>query len=134
MFQVKALNEETKQVLDFYVSDSMTDFEQCLDYIRYGWPRNWRRVNHSLISSEENSPPPRVEMKYVILTDESGVEHTVVFDKSINHDYMALAVQHMKEEYYKPVSAGFTNGILCYGNSETLRLDSREEDTVKVYG
>ena len=136
MIQVKALNEETNKVLDFYVSNTLPDlslFIECLNYIRYGWSRNWRCVDHTHVSTSEDSQPPRYEMKYIIFEDESDKEHILVFDKSINHDYMALAFGHMSDEYYKPVSAGFTNGISCYGESETLRIASRETDTGLVY-
>lgn len=137
MRHIQALNEETKKVLSFYISPTIKDmeaFNECLNYIRYGWARNWRRVDHTVISTEEESTVPRFEMKYIIFEGEDNVEHTVVFDKSINHDYMSLAIQHMTDEYFKPVSAGFTNGISCYGNSETLRISSRESDTGSLYG
>ena len=34
----------------------------------------------------------------------------------------------MDDQFRKKVSAGFTNGISCYGRSETLNLDSSAQD------
>lgn len=138
MIKVVARNEETKSLLDFYVSNNIPNlqsFMDCLNQIRYGYPRNWRRIDHTPISSETDTNPPRVRMKYIVLRDERNKdnEYMVVFDSSINHDYMELAVSSMRDDvFYRPVSAGFTNGLTCFERSETLNLDSRPEEDTKL--
>ena len=76
------------------------------------------------------------EMKYVVVWSEAG-EHLFVFPKSINHDSFAEVLSYIKEGttrnwnriHRSPVSAGFTDGLTCYGRSETLGLGSRVIDT-----
>ena len=137
MIKVVAQNEETKNLLSFYVSNNIPDlqsFMDCLNYIRYGYPRNWRRIDHTPISSHPDTNPPRAQMKYIVLRDEKNEhEYMVVFDTSINHDYMELAVSSMQDDvFYRPASAGFTDGLTCFGRSETLNLDSRPEEDTKL--
>lgn len=75
------------------------------------------------------------EMKYVVVEDEGGAEHLFVFPKAFDHDAFAEVLSHIKtggrnwtRQYRKPVAAGFTDGIRCYGRSETLDLSSRKID------
>lgn len=76
-----------------------------------------------------------IEMKYVVAKDESGNEQIFIFPKQIDHDafaevlsYIKTGGRNWKREYREPVSAGFTDGLKCYGRSETLNLDSRQID------
>ena len=76
------------------------------------------------------------EMKYVVTKDESGAEHLFIFPKQIDHDAFAEVLSHIKtggrnwkREYREPVSAGFTDGVECYGRSETLGIGSRSQDS-----
>lgn len=74
------------------------------------------------------------EMKYVVVKTDVG-EQIYVFPKQIDHDafaevlsYIKMGGRNWKREYREPVSAGFTDGVECYGRSETLNLNSRSID------
>ncbi len=77
------------------------------------------------------------EMKYVVVASEEQGEQLFVFPKNINHDYFAEILSYIKIDvgneldsvYREPISAGFTDGLNCYGRSESLDLGSRPEDT-----
>ena len=54
-----------------------------------------------------------------------------MFPSIFVHKEIAESLKHMK---LKPVSAGFcrlegNGGFICFGNSESLDLNSREEDS-----
>ena len=77
-------------------------------------------------------------MKYIVTRSEEGLEEIFIFCATINHDAMAEVIECIKNRtrepwhrvYRRPVSAGFVNAAgLCHGNSESLRLASRPEDT-----
>ena len=77
-----------------------------------------------------------VEMKYVVVDGKDDGEQLFIFPKTIDHDQFAdvlnfIKVGHdrnWKRIYRKPISAGFTDGVTCYGRSESLHLESRKED------
>ncbi len=77
------------------------------------------------------------EMKYVVVESEEQGEQLFIFPKNINHDSFAEILNYIKigESYNwkrvrrKPISAGFTDGVTCYGKSESLKLESRKSDT-----
>lgn len=77
-----------------------------------------------------------MEMKYVVVDSEAG-EQLFVFPKNIDHDEFASVLSYIKHGsarnweriYRKPIAAGFTDGVYCYGRSETLDLESRGVDT-----
>lgn len=85
-------------------------------------------------------------MKYICMSTEHRTEEIFVFPKSIDHDAMAEALSGIKDStrgawsrvFRVPISAGFVYKTgTCYGESETLGLESREEDTAilaKQYG
>jgi hypothetical protein len=73
-------------------------------------------------------------MKYIVTNNEKGIEEIFVFPSRYHHSDMADVVCHLKtfntpfdwERHYKePIAAGFTDGIICQGYSETLNLKSR---------
>lgn len=80
-----------------------------------------------------------LEMKYVVVKSDECGEQLFIFPKSINHDDFAEPLSYIKHRaghganwervFRQPVSAGFTDGVKCYGRSETLDLDSRPQDT-----
>lgn len=81
-------------------------------------------------------------MKYVVMQDESGKETIFIFDESIHHDCAEEVFGRIKDQthgrwnrvFRTPVAAGFTNGICCWGESETLKLKSRgiqDEELIK---
>lgn len=82
-----------------------------------------------------------LEMKYVVTEDAQGKQHLFVFPKVFDHDefsevlsYIKTGGRNWKREYRKPISAGFTDGNVCYGRSETLNLESRKEiDTALLH-
>lgn len=75
-----------------------------------------------------------IEMKYVVLKP-NDKELIFIFAKSIDHDRFVEAMEAMRygdksnweRLYPNPISAGFTDGVKCFGRSETLDLDSRKE-------
>ena len=78
-------------------------------------------------------------MKYICFQLASGVEEVILFPRTIHHDCFAQQQGGIKNQSYGnwervsrfPISAGFVDHSLkCYGNSETLNLTSRPEDTL----
>ena len=75
------------------------------------------------------------EMKYVVVSTETAGEQLFVFPKNIDHNSFAEVLSYIKvgtsqnwnREYREPISAGFTDGIKCYGRSESLDLKSRPD-------
>lgn len=71
------------------------------------------------------------------MVDEDSTEEIFVFPMSINHDAMAEALVGIKNKTSgdwrrirrTPVSAGFIANGICYGESVSLRLNSRPQDT-----
>lgn len=76
-------------------------------------------------------------MKYIVTKDEKGTLEIFTFSRAINHDCFAQAVAGIRNEMHGdyrrvrriPVSAGFVSGGICYGESLTLGLKSRDEDS-----
>ena len=75
-----------------------------------------------------------IEMKYVVLKSPAG-EQMFVFPAAVNHCDMARAIKSslvsprfsaaLTAHIHTPISAGFTDGVRCYGRSESLDLDAR---------
>lgn len=131
MHKIKAINTKTKEIETYYCSSSvpLEEFKESLSYIKHGHCRNWERVKREIIEVGENVTLNfRNEMKYVCTINEDGLKEIFFFDKHINHDYFYEVVGHIEDQFRKKVSAGFTNGISCYGRSETLNLDSNPSD------
>lgn len=131
MFKIKAINEKTKQIETYYCSSSvpLEEFKESLSWIKHGHHRDWERVKREVIEIEENVTLTfRNEMKYVCTIDEDNQKQIFFFEKHINHDWFYEVVGHMDDQFRKRSSAGFTNGISCYGRSETLNLDSNAQD------
>jgi len=76
-------------------------------------------------------------MKYIVTKNKEGKEEMFTFPNSINHDIMAEAVSHLKNQshgswfrvFRSVISAGFVSGGQCTGKSESLGLVSRPQDT-----
>lgn len=79
-------------------------------------------------------------MKYIMLVTDTGRSLPVLFTDSLIHESMAQAVMcrlwHDTGERCEPVSAGFVewrnNVPSVFGRSESLFLDSRPVDTVRI--
>lgn len=77
------------------------------------------------------------EMKYVVVNSKEAGDQIFIFPKNINHDAFAEVLSYLKHGnwqnweriYRRPVSAGFTDGVTCYGKSESLNLKSDPRDT-----
>lgn len=77
------------------------------------------------------------EMKYVVVASEEQGEQLFVFPKNVNHQSFAEILSYIrhgegrnwKRIFREPISAGFTDGVKCYGRSESLDLAYRPEDT-----
>lgn len=131
MYKIKAINVKTKEIETYYCSNSvpLEEFKESLSWIKHGHHRDWERVKREIIEVEENYPINfRNEMKYVCTINEDNLKEIFFFDKHINHDWFYEVVGHMEDQFRKKVSAGFTNGLSCYGRSETLNLDSNPSD------
>lgn len=82
------------------------------------------------------------EMKYVVVNSEEAGEQLFIFPRTIDHDKFAEVLSRIRygsdlnweHIYRKPVAAGFTDGHVCYGRSETLSLNSRPQDTRLLRG
>lgn len=78
------------------------------------------------------------EMKYVVVNSDEFGDQLFLFPESVNHNDFAEVLSNIKHGSYRnwnriyrePVSAGFSDGVICYGRSESLNLDSRKIDTV----
>ena len=79
------------------------------------------------------------EMKYVVTKTKDGPEQIFIFEKDIDHDRFYEVLSYIKEghvrdwnrEFRELISAGFTDGKICWGKSETLKKNSRpKEDTI----
>jgi len=74
-------------------------------------------------------------MKYIVTVNEKDEEEIFIFPKTVDHDCMAEVLMRIKNhshgDWYrvprKPIAAGFTDGKTCWGRSETLNMDSRED-------
>lgn len=133
------------KVLEFYFPATFTNqsIVDGIKAIRLGSPRNWRREFTELIADIKEVPEVKLdtEFKYIVLHDDRDEKHRtymVVFPKSINHDYMHEAAQHIAFDQdftdHTPVmarSAGFVT-TKCHGVSETLGVKSNEEDSLKM--
>ena len=90
------------------------------------------------ISSAKNKENSMHEMKYVVTRDEDGKEHLFIFPKCFNHDQFSEVLSYIKvgsehnweRQFQEVISAGFTDGVSCYGRSESLDIDSRSEDSL----
>ncbi len=79
-------------------------------------------------------------MKYVVMQEpETGVETIFVFPRGIHHDAIAEVLGGIKNQTHgnwhrvnrEPVSAGFVDADgTCYGESESLGMASRPQDTL----
>lgn len=130
MIKIKTLNLHTEQEEVFIVSSSigLHSFKDNLQYIKHGTRGIWIRPERKILEVIENYKPMFCnELKYICMENENGAQEIVVFSKSINHDFMFDAVQYVDENFRKKLSAGFTNGLACYGRSETLNLDSNPD-------
>lgn len=70
-----------------------------------------------------------MELKYIMF-DWVGTEYPVIFPIYVTHNSILSKG--------KPISAGFCrigeNAVVCYGESISLKLKSREEDSAIVRG
>lgn len=76
-------------------------------------------------------------MKYICMIN-GDKQEIFTFPRTVNHDAMAEVLGSIKNQthgdwrrvFREPVSAGFVDGKgNCYGESESMGLESREEDT-----
>ena len=74
-----------------------------------------------------------MQMKYVVMANEVGVESIFLFPKTIDHDAFVESAMSLRDTTLgawrrpaqKTVAAGFVDNGKCYGRSETLNKDSR---------
>jgi hypothetical protein len=75
--------------------------------------------------------------KYIVTTRGDGIEEIFIFPSTVDHDAMMESLESIKNQtcgnwdriFRLPISAGFTDGIKCWGRSETLNLNSRTKDS-----
>lgn len=130
MIRIKALNLHTEHEEIFYITNTINleSFKEALNYVKHGTRGYWVRCKRQILEVDENYEPKfRQECKYICTENEDGSQEIVVFPTTINHDFMYNAIQYLDENFRKRLSAGFTDGLSCYGRSETLNLDSDPE-------
>jgi hypothetical protein len=83
-----------------------------------------------------------IEMKYIVVESEECGKQLIIFPKNIDHDRMAEALSVIRHGdgrnwsriYRNPISAGFTDGVKCYGESTSLKIKSNASDTDLLKG
>lgn len=81
-------------------------------------------------------------MKYIVTKSNENKIEIFIFSRDIPHNVMAEAVSRMRNQTHdnwrridrEPISAGFVEGRKCVGESESLNLKSRVEDTELLNG
>ena len=77
-------------------------------------------------------------MKYICTETPEGKHEIFTFPRDIEHAAMAEVLWHIKDQTHgnwkriprMPISAGFVDHAgTCFGESESLKLKSRAEDT-----
>lgn len=79
-----------------------------------------------------------MRMKYIVIEFDNDLiktEQMFVFSEQVMHNRMRDSLEalrhgpdHKWERLYpKAISAGFTDGVRCWGRSESLNLDSRAD-------
>lgn len=78
-------------------------------------------------------------MKYIVTKTPENVEEVFTFPDTINHDDMMNGIKRVKYNNFdrpnilriprEPISAGFVVDNKCVGESVTLKLSSRRDDT-----
>ncbi len=81
-------------------------------------------------------------MKYIVTVnhDQKGKEEIFIFSNSVIHKSMAEVVKRMKNsagmrwerEDREVIAAGFTDGMACWGRSESLDIGSRGAQDAKL--
>lgn len=126
----------------FILPDSISEenAKELLESIRsksWGW---WERLPRQVISVAQFDPNnfeyndyAHDKFKYISTKSEEAGEQIFLFSKYVDHDCMYEIIQHMEQvdnpdpDFREKIGAGFTNFKQCYGRSETLRLDSRDD-------
>lgn len=126
----------------FILPDSICEKSatEILGRIRSKTWGNWERLPRQVISIDKFDPKTFTYNDYVFdrfkyVSTESGEagEQIFIFSKFVDHDAMYEAIQCFEEvgnedpDFRARLGAGFTGFTKCFGRSETLRLDSREE-------
>lgn len=69
--------------------------------------------------------------KYIVIADPNGNENIIVFPATMVHSDVAMCLEKSKQACFETVSAGFVDEFMsCYGESSSMRLKSRPEDTL----
>lgn len=84
--------------------------------------------------------PENTYMKYIVTEQADGTEEIFLFPRAVNHDCMADVLCHIRNHSHGnwkrisrvPIAAGFVEGGKCTGNSESLMLCSRPQDTLML--
>lgn len=74
-------------------------------------------------------------MKYVVVNSDKYGQQLFICPREVDHDRFAEVLcnirfgyeRNWERHYLEPVAAGFTDGVKCWGHSETLSLGSRGE-------
>lgn len=80
------------------------------------------------------------EMKYIVVESDEQGQQIFIFPKNVDHDKMAEVLSYIRVEkgrgwnrvFRKPVSAGFTDGKTCYGESVSLDLRSNGKRDAQI--
>lgn len=126
----------------FILPDSVSEesAKYLLSRIRsqsWGW---WERLPRKVISVEhfdpttfKPSPYAHDRFKYISTASKEAGEQIFLFSKFVDHDCMYEIIQDFEQignpdpDFRGKLGAGFTNFKECFGRSETLNLDSRDD-------
>lgn len=94
-------------------------------------PREVVEIKHLTQEDIEKLKALHIKFKFISTSNDLGVDQIFIFSPFADHDCMYEMIQNFDEEidagFRARLGAGFTNFTKCYGRSETLNLDSREE-------
>lgn len=120
-----SLEEATKELLTFGIKE----------YINWRYWECIRYTDINILSEKDQSDRILLDSKqyydiykYITVTDKASIEHLIIFPKYINHSDMYESLLIQTEEYFELNGAGFTNLTTFSGRSETLNLNSRQQD------
>lgn len=120
---------------EFYISNTVPSdsFKDAIDRIKRNSGGNSSRVKVEEVEILNTTSVDIVsEMKYISTINEEGIKEIFIFPSFINHSDMYRTILTIDSQFRKEIGAGFTNGIDCYGRSETLNLNSNSEDHLLI--
>lgn len=126
----------------FVLPDSISEesAKELLGRIRNKTWGMWERLPRQVTSIEKFDPQTFKpvssvynKFKYISTTSKEAGDQIFLFSKFVDHDCMYEVIKHFEQEgstdhdFRRKLGAGFTDFKTCYGRSETLNLNSRDD-------